>query len=544
LTLPDQPPGEDNDLAGQTGSAYTIRLTRDTLILLAAIGFLGLAILLALLFPPSPSTGALVATPTATGLRATLPIQATQTPGSVAGAPTSTLSAPVATQGAALIPTSLPEPTAPAAYPGPGGATTPLPTVALATGVPLPTAAQPGAGAAATASPPVFNPTVPSPIVAPTNAPTARPAVTGAPAPTSAPAPTQPPAQAAPPSATPQRTSNDAPPPASPRPTAPPVAMLRGTTYWRAANSPYVITQDLLIAPGAALLIDPGVEVRLAPGVSLTSQGKLYALGQPGAPVRFVGSGQRWEGIFGRAGSDIVLEHAEIQGGGAGGTLIGVENGALALRGVRVNDNGGQIRVDSGRLEVRDSEIAGNDMPYGAALEASFQNGGSTTIANTRIGGNRMAAGAPQILIRNEGPFGEALVDLQGNLLIGQDGPNITLSATQVAIRGTIACNAMLNGSNGLSVRSETLQTPGFPLAIHDNAIDDHVPPIVPVYLEYGIGRGATSEVALDMRNNWWGSEIGPYEPDRHGDGRGDSVGENIDFDPWLTAWPACAPHP
>ena len=121
----------------------------------------------------------------------------------------------------------------------------------------------------------------------------------------------------------------------------------------------------------------PGVEVRLAPGVSLTAQGKLYALGQPDRPVRIVGTGSRWEGIFGSAGSDIVLEHTEIQGGGAGGTVIGVENGALAMRGVRVNDNGGQIRVDAGRLEVRDSEIAGNDMPYGAPLEASYRSGGT-----------------------------------------------------------------------------------------------------------------------------------------------------------------------
>jgi hypothetical protein len=135
-------------------------------------------------------------------------------------------------------------------------------------------------------------------------------------------------------------------------------------------------------------------------------------------------------------------------------------------------------------------------------------------------------------------------VDVQRNLLIGQDGPDLTLSTTTTPLSGNVLCNSLLNGSNGLSVRSGTVQTPGFPLNIRDNAIDDHIPPIVPVYLKYGIGRGATSEVQIDMRNNWWGKNNGPYEPDRWADGRGDSVGENISFDPWLPDWPSCTPRP
>ena len=73
-------------------------------------------------------------------------------------------------------------------------------------------------------------------------------------------------------------------------------------------------------------------------------------------------------------------------------------------------------------------------------------------------------------------------------------------------------------------------------LNVRDNATEKHTPPIIPVYLTYGIGRGATSEIALDMRNNWWGSSLGPYEPERHADGRGEAVGDNIEFAPWLTA--------
>lgn len=127
--------------------------------------------------------------------------------------------------------------------------------------------------------------------------------------------------------------------------------------------------------------------------------------------------------------------------------------------------------------------------------------------------------------------------------MVGQDGPNIVLS-TNGPLQGNLTCNAWLNGTNGLSIRSETLQVPGFNLTIRDNAIEDHTPPIIPIYLDLGIGRGATSEVAIDMRNNWWKNAAGPYEPKRHADGRGEAVGDNIEFEPWLTSRPSCAPQP
>jgi len=44
------------------------------------------------------------------------------------------------------------------------------------------------------------------------------------------------------------------------------------------------------------------------------------------------------------------------------------------------------------------------------------------------------------------------------------------------------------------------------------------------------------------MRGNWWGAAEGPYEPDRHADGRGDAPGDLVLFDPWLTERPPCAP--
>ena len=46
----------------------------------------------------------------------------------------------------------------------------------------------------------------------------------------------------------------------------------------------------------------------------------------------------------------------------------------------------------------------------------------------------------------------------------------------------------------------------------------------------------------VDAENNWWGDASGPYHPDLNPDGLGDAVSDNVDFDPWLTAF--CPPLP
>jgi hypothetical protein len=547
-----KPHVEQPHLSQPDAAAASQQISRDTLVLVAALVFLALAILLAVLFPGGRQQPGLSTEPT---VAATSPALAQHPTAIVVPRATSTSAAgataavppaeayPAPGQPAGMAPTALPtqeplRPTAapgtegtpvgdlaaqPTAYPGPatGG------TVTGPTAQPIQTPAQ-AVPTAAVATPDAAQPTAPAP------QPTAEP--------TTLPQPTA--AQQPPPTAPIQAASSDPPPTRPPtRPTAPPVDAIRGTTYWTADRSPIALGRDVQVMPGAALIVEPGTEVRLGPGVSLYVDGQLLALGQPDRPVRFVSADRpRWEGIFGRAGSNIVLEHAELSGAGAGGTAIAVENGTLALRGARVRDSGGHVRVTGGAVELRDSEIAGNDMPYGAALDITFTSGGSVTLLGNRIGGNRMAAGAPPVQINSQSPFDTINLDIQRNLLVGQDGPNLTL-VTNGQLQGPIVCNALVGGANGLSIRGTLPQVPGLPLLrVRENAIEKHTPPILPVYLEFGIGRGATSEVGLDMRENWWESDLGPYEPDRHADGRGDAVGENITFDPWLTARPACAP--
>lgn len=605
MTGDDQPPEGDG----------VIYVSRDTLLLVGALGFLILAIVLTFQFSPSGRTEntfrAAVATSVAEQLTATavwgfaapgaaLTAQigaypqpgmiATPAPGLPGGtapaaggaaypgnAATSISQSPLATTpfsptiGAG--PTGAGEPAATSAtgpagpggapagaaneqvYPGPGG---PSPTL---------DPAYPGPVGDGTPPPlPTFNPTVivptaaratPSPVI-PT-LPPARPAATPAP-PGQPPLAPTPDAPKGPPAGQPDTatavpddlaldtTPTLAAPTATPGPPPPPPAdVLSGQVRWGIGQSPIVLTRDVQLAPGAELVIEPGVTVLLGPGVSIYVDGaQLLALGRPEQPVRFLANtAVRWSGIFGRPNSYLVLEHVEIRGGGAGGTLLAVERSELIARAALITDNGGGILLTDTKTELAGSEIAGNDVPFGPALLATYGRGGFFTLDDTRIGGNRISDLSPQVRLINTSTFETLNLALEGNLIRG-GVPNLEL-VTAGPVQGALVCNTLIGDQQGFGLRSSIQQvdplgqTP-LQLQVANNIIDEHTPPIIPVYLEYGIGRGAISEVLLDMRGNWWGHPTGPYAPELNPLGRGDSVGVNIFFEPWLAAPPECAP--
>ncbi len=555
----------------QPERAPTRGISRDTLLLLGALTFLILAVALTFLFTPSTSQNGAAPMLTAIGGQPTVvaggvpnpypadtPAGATPSDGSDGALPTigaypgpleglsptpdqavliptgDPLAEATATSGAAGGQQSSPtvgalSPTVGGAYPGPVGEGTPPPLPTFNPVVVTPTTALPVAQPSATTgvvgaqptfpplpTPPPFQPTTPPPA-----APTEDLSLAETPIPTLAP-------------------TEAAPPP-------PPADVLRGNVRWSTGQSPIILKRDVQIAPGAELLIEPGVEVRLDPGVSIfVDGGRLLALGLPERTVRFVGNtGARWSGLFGRPGSFVVLENSELRGGGAGGTVMAVDRGELIVRASRFTENGGAILLTDTKLEMRDSEVSGNDMPFGAALEASYGRGNFVTMRGNRFGGNRLSEGAPQVRVSSSSTFDTLNLAIEGNLIRG-GAINLQL-ATNGPLKGTVACNALIGEMQGFSLRTQTPQVapnglPPMQLRVEDNFIDEHLPPIIPVYLRYGLGRGATSEILLDMRNNWWGEASGPYEPDQNADGRGDSVGANIVFAPWLKAAPPCAP--
>lgn len=329
---------------------------------------------------------------------------------------------------------------------------------------------------------------------------------------------------------------------------------LRGSVRWSAAAGPIVLQRDLLVSGGASLIIEPGVEVQIARGVSILVDGSIVALATPDRPVRFVQIGggddprQRWEGITGRSGSVIDLRNVFISGGGAGGTVIAMQSGRLSLQSARIIGNGGHIRVDDSFVIIRDSEISGNRMPYGAAIDIALPRGGGdgpgsdVVIINNRVFNNALVAGVAPLQITNPSFDRPARIEIEQNLLVGAAGPNLALT-TNTQLMGNVRCNTLIGGANGLSLRSDAPPNLSPMLNIRDNAIEAHDPPNNPFYREFNIGKGATSDLPLGMANNWWEVANGPYEPATNPEGRGEAAGPNIGFQPWLQTRPPCAPR-
>lgn len=593
MSQDDQSP-PDSDLSDPDRQSSP-RISRDTLLLLGALTFLIFAVALTFLFPIG---GNQEATPTPGPGGATATIIAAGSPYPVATEPGAAY--PVATQPGGAYPLA----TATAgggAYPQPGEGTSvagldpsspadateqaieatqaaldetalSLDETALAAGTATPDEAYPLPDGTAPAQPTIavtsVRPTQAPVIPTQAPAPTAPPLPTQAPAqpPTNTPPPTFPPPTTAPLfSPTPATTVSPTVDPNQPAPTPDPneplpfpslpplpplppaVDVYSGTVRWSASQSPIILPRDVQLAPGAQLIIEPGVEVRLDRGVSIFVDGaQMLALGTPDRPVVFTGNtGSRWNGIFANPDSYVVLENTTVRGGGISGTVLAVDESELVVRSSRFTDNGGSLLVTDSKLEMRDSEIAGNDMPFGAALEAVYNRGEFATFTGNRVGGNRLSSGAPMVRFSNLSTFETLILDIQRNMIRGGDD-NLVL-ATNGPLQGAVSCNGLIGGNKGFGLRTQTLQVapngqPPFDLRVDNNFIDEHVPPIIPVYLEFGLGRGATSEVLLDMRNNWWGQASGPYHPELNPLGRGDSVGVKILFQPWLEQKPACAP--
>jgi hypothetical protein len=553
-----------------SGRTITIHLTRDTLMLVSALFFLIIAISLAFIFPSARTTDTVVidATASALHIQGSAPDAATVAP--VIG-PAAHALMPQAQIEPVLTPSVHVAQVESPAYPAPQTANAHTDSAsgsaaanAVLPSYPAPQAADGGANL------PIFDPTSRAQnragaaagedtIQQPTEAPSFMAVSPNTPrSPTlssngvSQPAaPAAPDAKVKPQAATkPAAPASDGGSPpavhAATKPKPPPMTILRGSQHW--ATSPMILRNTYRLLSSATLTIDPGVEVQVAPGASLFVEGTLFALGTADRPVRFVGiNGKFWESIIGTPGSNIDLEHTEIHGGGGGGTLISSDSGNVVVQNGHITGNGGHIVAKNSRVNIRNTEITDNDMPYGAALEVIYTGAKNAldelVLNDNRIIRNQLSAGTVPVQVTNDRPLDSIVLDIQRNLLIGQDGPDLTLIANGL-LQGNITCNALVGGANGLSVRSNQPQTFHTLLNIRDNAIEQHIPPLDPFYRQNNIGRGATSEIPLKMDANWWGNPLGPYVADRHADGRGDAVGANISFDAWHTARPACAPTP
>jgi hypothetical protein len=91
--------------------------------------------------------------------------------------------------------------------------------------------------------------------------------------------------------------------------------LITSNTTWLATNSPYTLTNSVIVASNVTLTIEPGVTVRFRQGCGLTVQGRLLADGTESQPITFTRypGDTAWERLMFVAAADSRLSHCIIE---------------------------------------------------------------------------------------------------------------------------------------------------------------------------------------------------------------------------------------
>jgi len=151
-------------------------------------------------------------------------------------------------------------------------------------------------------------------------------------------------------------------------------------TTWIIADSPYVLTSDIVITTGVTLTIEPGVVVRGMDSTRLRVSGHLYAVGTETQPIMFTSSAdsepEEWQGLAFEGGTGY-LRHVIVRYGGQE-----YDHGGEVMRGnIMVRD------VLTGEVRIENSQVLseGNflDTNYGLYVKD-----GRVVLSNTTFAHN------------------------------------------------------------------------------------------------------------------------------------------------------------
>ncbi|MBI2304970.1 MAG: carboxypeptidase regulatory-like domain-containing protein [Chloroflexi bacterium] len=178
-------------------------------------------------------------------------------------------------------------------------------------------------------------------------------------------------------------------------------------TWWKASESPYIVTAPITVAQGIALTVEPGVEVRFNSKTYLQVEGTLHAQGTASRPIAFTSSAPiptpgDWGYIRFRPSSQAAdfdpwhrylqgstLQYATVEYAGAAGRgAIWVEDAAPYIDHSIIRRNGASgIYAETIRpLYITNNIIAENSSPtVGGGIYAQ----GPLTIVGNQVAANR-----------------------------------------------------------------------------------------------------------------------------------------------------------
>jgi len=242
---------------------------------------------------------------------------------------------------------------------------------------------------------------------------------------------------------------------------------LTANTTWTKAASPYIVTNNLMVAGGVSLTLEPGTIVKFEPNVQLIVAGQLIANGTSNDSIYFLrnSSTQNWAGItfsVGSVASSISAQYAYQSGSvfnycairnvtSTNGAIYTV-NTALYISNSTLNQNNANgIRfaysgmfTNLDKVVIANSKISNNSF-NGIQFDA-YQLGGHLRIINNTISNNTLNG----VKTDEVGSHVSHTYYIAGNTVIGNGQTGIETSCNGLQ---TIENNLIYNNAIGIKTR-------------------------------------------------------------------------------------------
>jgi hypothetical protein len=296
-------------------------------------------------------------------------------------------------------------------------------------------------------------------------------------------------------------------------------------TVWFLAESPFVLSGNVTVAPGVTLTIEPGVQVRFGGPFSLNINGGIVANGTSEKKILFTTNdpthGINWQTIAISGTQPSSFVNCEVEHGTDG---ITVDNGYVEVRNssVRFTSQNGLL-VNDGSVLAADNDFHSNN-----STAVHIVGGAQITITSNTIESNQNG-----IVLGGHLP---GAINIVENSIFNNTNSGITLQAdlysNTIITRNTVSANG-----NGFLVQTNA-STNIFHNYILNNTVGifyqdgyDHQAHFNDL-CNNEVGIDISSRIAVDATYNYWGDRSGPFHPSLNPHGKGNPVGgDGTDLD-------------